>query len=807
MKSKKNTFHDASLGWSAFGTLLKSNSYFSLFTLSFFILLTYSAEALGQKTIYVERDLKEVTVKPKKQRYKRKGNPAVELMRKVIDAKANHSLEQNDFVSYYKYQRVTTGFDNISQHKADSMKLLQHPLLKQQVEYCPQTDKYILPLHYVETATHHLWRREPKIERNYVLGTNSEGVTDLLPIGDEVNTVVQSLFTDINIYDDVIDFLSRRFTSPLSSRAAISFFQFFIEDTVEVDSKACIQVSFVPQNPQDFGFSGRLWILNDSTYRVHKGLLHLPLRSSVNYVNALTIEQRFTDLPNGQRVLQTDDLFAELGIIKGHRAAFVHRATNYTSISTDTIPDEAFRKSDKLREGTTNVEDPDFWARHRVDTLSKAEGRLSDVVNSFQQLRGAGFFLYVMRAVINNYFETSRYTNESKIDIGPVMSMYSNNFIDGPRVRLGFQTTAKLLPKLFFKGYAAYGFRSRNWYGMGEVEYSFLRKKEAPHEFPRHSITAQFRQDVFSPADMMWQHGRDKDNVWTSFKTQDVTHMMFQRHFLLRYEYETNNHLDFKFQAKHARITPCGDLFYRRLDGEMVEHLYTSDLMLSLRWAPGEQIINSKQRRHYVNRNNPVFTLSHTCGIKGILGSDYNYNVTELTAYKRIWLNSYGKISLNLRGAVQWNRVPFPLLLMPVANNSYIITRDMFCMINNMEFINDRYLSFQAEWDLSGKLFNRIPLLKKLKLREVIGFKALYGRLSAKNNPALHPGDHDLYEMPSRDGVPIVHEMGNVPYMELNVGIHNILKIIRIDYVYRINYHDFPGVKKHGVRFALEFDF
>lgn len=761
----------------------------------------------GQKTIYVERDLKEVTVKPKRQRYKRKGNPAVELMRKVIEAKAGHDLRNNDFVRYYKYQRITTGLDNISQAAADSAKILQSPLLKQQVEYCEQTGKYVLPLHYTESATEHIYRRDPKAERNFVLGTNSEGITDLLPIGDEVNTVIETLFNDVNIYDDIIPLLSRRFTSPLSSRAAISFFQYFIEDTVEVDQKRCIQISFVPQNPQDFGFSGRLWILNDSTYRVHKGLLHLPLRSSVNYVNALTMEQTFTDLPNGQRVLKTDDLFAELGILKGNRFFMVHRATDYTSISTDSISPDRFLKSDILREGTTETKDSAFWAAQRVNSLSKAESSLGNMMQGVSTLPGSGAVLYIVRAIINNYLETSREKDMSYIDIGPVMSMISKNFIDGFRFRLGVQSTARLHPQLFFKGYAAYGTRSRNWYGMGQVEYSFLKKKQAPHEFPKNSILAEFKQDVFSPADMMWQNGRDKDNVWTSFKTQEVDHMMFQRHALLRYEVETNQHLGFKLQAKYARITPCGSLFYRRMDGQMMDHLRTSDLMFSLRWAPGEQVINSKQRRHYVNRNFPILTLSHTMGVKGILGSDYNYNVTEVTAFKRLWLNSYGKIDFNLRGAVQWNRVPFPLLLMPVANNSYIITKDMFCMINNLEFVNDRYASLMVEWDLSGKLLNRIPILKKLKLREVIGFKALYGHLTDRNNPALHPGDHDLLEMPSRGGQPIVHEMGNVPYMELNVGLHNILKIIRIDYVYRINYHDFPGVKKHGVRFCLEFDF
>ena len=777
-----------------------------------FLLLILCSLALcsstwGQKTVYFERDMKEVTVKPKRQRYKRKGNPAVELMRKVIAAKGEHSLEKNDFVSYYKYQRITAGFNNITQEQADSLSILQGAFLKKQVEYCPQTDQYILPLYYVETATHHIWRRHPKMERNYVLGTNSAGLTDLLPIGENINTITTSIFCDVNIYDNEITMLERRFTSPLSSRAAISFFQFFIEDTVVVDNKPCIQLNFVPQNPQDFGFSGRIWILNDSTYRVHKCLLSLPLRSSVNYINSLAIEQRFTDLPNGQRVLQTDDMFAELGVLKGQRFGMVHRATNYTHISTDSIPDKSFEKSDFLREGTARIKDPNFWAQHRVDTLSGAENNLSNLATSFKDLKGSGWFLYLMRAVINNYFETSAVQDNSYFDIGPIMSMISHNDIDGYRFRLGGQTTALLHPKLFFKGYAAYGKQSQNWYGMGEVEYSFLRKQQSPLEFPRNSIAVQVQKDVFSPADMMWQHGRDKDNVWTSFKWQSVNHMMYQKHALMRYEVETNNHLGFKLQTKVAQVEPCGALFYRRLDGEMVDHLNMTELMASVRWAPGEEVINSKQRRHVVNHNNPVFTLAHTVGLKDVFGSDYHYNLTELTAFQRIWLNSYGRIDLNLRGAVQWNRVPFPHLLMPVANNSYIITRDMFNMINNMEFVNDRYLSFMAEWDLSGKLLNRIPLIKSLKLREVIGFKALYGHLSDKNNPDLHPGAHDLFEMPTLNGNPIVHPMGDVPYMEASIGLHNILKILRIDYVYRLNYHDYPGVQKHGVRCCLEFNF
>lgn len=789
----------------------------SLFFLFFLLFLGTTAWGQRKNRVYHEdRELQEVTVKPKRQRYKRKGNPAVELMRKVIAAKGEHRLEKNDYVGYHKYQRITTALDNITQGMVDSMKILQRPIIRRQIEYCPQTEKYILPINYTETVTHHLWSKNPERKRDYVLGTNTEGITDLIPIGDNINTVIASIFSDVNIYDDVLTLFERKFTSPLSSKAAISFFQFFIEDTVEVNGLQAIQLNFVPQNPQDFGFSGRIWILNDSTYRVHKCLLNLPVRSSVNWISNLVIEQKFTDLPNGQRVLQTDDLFAELGILKKHRQVVLHRATNYTRISTDSIPDIYFLPSDKRREGTTNVEDSIFWTRHRVDTLSWGESGLKNMSQELHSKSRKNVLMYVLRSVVSNYFETGIKNDQSRFDIGPVMSMVSRNFIDGWRFRLGGQTTARIHPQLFFKGYAAYGLQSHNWYGMAEVEYSFLKKKNLPFEFPRHSIAAQFQSDVFSPADMMWQHGRDKDNVWTSFKWQTIEHMMFQRQWQLRYEVETNNHLGIKVQWKNSRITPCGALFYQRLDSSLpaythgddaVAHLNISEITLSLRWAPGEEIINSKQRRRNVNHNNPVFAFAHTFGLKGVFGSDYRTNTTELTVYERIWLNSYGRIDLNLRAAIAWNKAPFPLLLMPVANNSYLITRDMFNMIHNMEFVNDRYLSLQAEWDLSGKLFNRIPLLKALKLREVVGFRMLYGHLTSKNNPALNPGDHDLFYMPSSEGESIVHPMSHTPYMEFNIGIHNILKCIRIDYVRRLNYLGYPGVKKHGVRACLQFDF
>lgn len=751
------------------------------------------------------KEMDEVLVKPKKQRYRRKNNPAVELMEKVIAAKENHDLKQNEFYRYDKYQRITFGFNNITQEFVDSGFLRHYPTLVKQVEFCPQTQTRILPMTYNETASEHIFRKNPETSRDFIRGTHSEGITDLLRTGEIGTVMLQRFFTDVNIYDNSINLLERYFTSPLSSTTAISFYQYFIMDTVMIDNDSCIELSYVPQNPQDFGFSGRLWIINDGTYRVKRCLIHLPVRSSVNFISNLTIEQDFATLSNGQRILVKDNMIVEMGALKKFHNMFLKRTTSYTGFDFSPISDEQFLEREQPREGTVVVEDDKFWKLHRTDSLTRSEATMPNMIRSIQNAKGYGWIMWIVRAFIENYVETAPPGKKNYVDFGPVNTIVSSNFIDKVRFRLSAQTTANLHPQLFLKGYVAYGIRDKKWKYLGEVEYSFLKKQYSQEEFPRNSITFSTRYDVMAPSDALLP--TDKDNVFTSFKTQTVDQMAYFRHYNLRYVYEFDNNFSITTQLRHLTQNPTGSLFYRTLAGSMVDELTQSEATLSLRYAPGEKTIVTKQRRKAVSHNYPVFTLLHTAGFKGILGGDYNSNYTEISASKRFWLNSYGRIDIYARAGAQWNRVPFPLLIMPAANNSYIIQRNMFNMINNMEFINDRFVSLDVQWDLSGKLLNRIPLIKRLKWREVIGFKALYGHLTDKNNPNMRPEANDLYEFPSRNGNTTSFVMGNTPYMELNVGLHNIFKILRVDYVRRLNYHNLPNVKKNGVRLSLQFDF
>jgi hypothetical protein len=753
--------------------------------------------------------LDEVVVKPKREKYSRKNNPAVELMKKVIAHKNNNKLSENDYYQYNKYQKITMSLNDVTPEMLEKGMYKKMPFLKDQIELCEETNKFILPISVDETASQKIYRKHPKSEKTIIKGMSSTGVNELFATGDMLSTVLKDVFTDVNIYDNDIRLLQYPFISPISSSDAISFYKFYIMDTTFVDKDKCFHLTFVPNNSQDFGFTGHLYVLADSSYTVKKCTMNLPKKSGVNFVDNMDIIQEFEQLPNGEWVLKTDDMIVEMTLMKIMQGFQIRRTTRYSDYAFDELPQQLFkRKGAEIKEADAMMRGDDFWNQYRPVPLTQTESSMDMLVKRLEQMPGFKYVIFVLKAFIENFVETGTKEHPSKVDIGPVNTMISNNYIDGLRLRMSAQTTANLNPHLFFKGYYAYGFKDHRSKYMGEVEYSFNKKEYLPREFPKNSITFSYQYDVMSPTDKFLK--TDKDNVFVSFKTSTVDQMSYVRNIALKYENETQFGLKTTVEVKHSTDEPTGGLAYITNDDQktLVPEIQTMEASLAFRYAPGETFVNTKQRRIPVSFDAPVFTLSHTAGFKGVLGGEYNYNLTEIGLYKRFWFSSWGKIDMFVKGGAQWNKVPFPLLIMPAANLSYILQRETFNLINNMEFLNDRYASLDVSWDLNGKIFNRIPLLKKLKWREAIGFKMLYGHLTDKNNPMKHPGDSELFLFPTRDGRPTSFVMDpKTPYMECSVGIHNIFKILHIDYVRRLNYLDHPDANKWGVRFMVMMTF
>ena len=764
------------------------------------------------------RQLAEVVVRQKRGKYSRKDNPAVELMRRVIAAKKRTQLENHDFFQYTKYQKITLALNDITPTQIDSGFIGKRRWMLDQVEHCPYNNKLILPVSVDETVTQHLYRKQPKTERDIIKGQSNAGINQLIQTGDIMDIMLKDVFTDVHIYDNDVRLLRHHFTSPIGN-SALSFYRYYIEDTVYVGKHLCYHLQFTPNNGQDIGFRGELYVVADSTLHVKRCNLTLPIQSGVNFVQHLQVRQEFTQLENGEWALSEDDMIAEIEVNDLLQKAIVIRTTRLNNYAFDELPAKLFKGSGReRREADAMMRDEAFWKKYRAVELSKSESSMDEFVHRVEQMKGFKYIIFGLKALIENFVETGGKNHPSKVDIGPVNTMFTRNFIDGFRTRISAQTTANLSPHWFLAGYMARGWGSKKNYYSGEITYSFNRKEYLPREFPKRTVSFKSTYDIMSPSDKFLR--TDKDNVFTALKWAKVDAMMFYNRQQLTLEREEEWGMKTTLSLRTEENEAAGSLFFEKLssffppiifpDTDVSSLLHngkirTTELRFELEIAPGRTFINTKQRRIAINLEAPVITLSHAVGLNGVLGGQYRYNFSEVGLLKRFWLRSWGKFDVQLRAGAQWDKVPFPLLIMPAANLSYIVQKGSFNLINNMEFLNDRYASVDLAWDMNGKIFNRIPLLKKLKWREYIGFKGLWGSLTDKNNPFLFQNMGDATLMYFPEGSHVMNPKR--PYMELIVGVHNIFKLFHVQYVRRLNYNELPTAHKQGVRLMMRMSF
>lgn len=768
--------------------------------------INVSPQTSSQMTIRLTADnrtLSEVTVKSKKHsRYSRKDNPAVELMRKVIANKKKADLKSHDYYTYQNYQKIGFSLNDLKPETLNKDIFKHCPWLLEQVDTSQYTGKMVLPLTVDEMVTEQFWRKNPKSERTIVKGTRSSGVNDLFQTGEILTTLMREVFADVDIYDDYILLMRHKFSSPIG-RDAIQFYRYYLTDTVYVGSDRCIQLDFLPNNQQDFGFRGQIYIVADTTYQVKRCELYIPRSSDVNWVESMQCMQEFSKQDNGEWLLTIDDMIVELMLTDFLQKGVVTRTTRKTDFSFDPIPDKRFKKKSPLQveTGADNRSEA-FWQEHRQVEFTRSEQGMSGFLTHIEQLKGFKYAIFVLKALFENYLEMGSRDKPSKFDIGPINTFISQNFYDGLRFRVGGQTTANLNPHLFAKGYAAYGTKTHEKYYDAELTYSLTPKQYLPQEFPVNNIIFSSKRDVALPSDKY--AATDKDNVFASFKVHDIDKMFMYNTQRLAYEFETSTHWRFTADLKTERIAPIGSLQLLPvgLDAIPLSKMRYTESTFGIRYAPDEKFVNTKQRRHTTNKDAWYAQLQHTVGYPGLLGGEYAYNYTELEWFRRTWLPmSWGRIDTRLRLCQQWNQVPWPLLPMPQANLSYIVSPQLFNMLNNIEFLNDRYASLMLTWEMGGKLLNRIPLLRRLKWREIFEFKGLWGSLSDKNNPYLPENRSGTCLMAFPTNSFIMD--GRRPYFEYAVGIQNIFSLIQIEYVHRINYLYLPTAARHGIRFVI----
>lgn len=743
--------------------------------------------------------LGEVIAKPKRVHYSKKNNPAVEFMERIRHTQNLNDPRRNANYNYNKYERITLAINDY--HFNDSAKRgfdKTFSFLKEYVDTSEISGKPILNVALREKLSSVHYRKEPKSEKEYVKALRTSGVDEMLD-KQSMQTFYEDVLREVDVYDNDIVLMQTRFVSPLS-RIAPDFYKFYLTDTVFVDTTRCVELTFVPRNSSTMGFTGRFYVpLGDTTMFIKRIILRVPHDINLNFIDGLVISQDYEKAPDGSRLKTKDDMMLEASIVPGTPGVYGRRHTVYDSHNFDPAPDQSI-----FKRGITQIYAPGaeyrgttYWDENRKVDIAHGENSVEKMMARMREVPIFYWSEKIIKILVSGYVPTS--DEKSYFDFGPMTSLISYNSVEGLRLRAGGMTTANLSRRWFMRGYGAYGFKDHKWKYSGEVEYSFRDKDYHSREFPMHSLRATQLYDLDRLGQISSVH--NADNFFLSASRLPDRQMTYHRVTKLEYILETEQHFSVEARLQQERQYSTEFMTFINGHGESFRHYTINSLRVKLRWAPGEKFYQMKTGRSRINFDAPEFELSHTFAPKGFMGNPFALNVTEGSVFKRIWLSAFGYVDMTLKGGHVWSRSPYPQLLIPGANLSYLILPDLFSLMNPMEFINDSY----AQWDLTywanGTILNYIPILKKLKLREAFMFKGVWGHLSDRNKPWLNP---DLYSFPA---INQTQEMSNTPYMEVGVGLDNILKVFRVDYTWRLTYRDNPGACKQGLRFTFHFSF
>ena len=752
-------------------------------------------------------EISEVVVKPKREKYTRKDNPAVELIKKVIAHKNDNRIEAKPEYQTEVYEKLSLSLDNFNPNLDKNKFLKKFKFIKNYLDTSEFNGKPILTVSVRENLSDFYYRKSPKAEKTIVRAKRMQGIDKTLDDGGGITSNLEEIFKSINIFDNNIPILLNRFVSPLSSTLATTYYHYYIMDTLDVGGDKCVDLAFVPANSESYGFTGRLYITLDGNYAVKKVLLNTPANINLNWVDKLRIEQEFKQMPDSTWVLDQENTFVNFYVVKGTQQLYAHQLRNYDNYNFNVQnADSVFGLLGALHVLPEATVQPDtFWIHNRPIPLKEKEDALKDLLGQLRKVPAFNAIIKTAEILITGYIPTANDKKVTKFDFGPMNTTFSANHLEGFRMRVGGMTTANLNPYWFASGYLAYGTNDRKIKYNLKLTHSFTKKEYHEGENPVNNLSFIQEYDVYTPGqDFLFT---SKDNIFIAWKVgEPVTKMQYIRKSVLQYEKEWLNGLTWKSWIMNQNNEAAGTLQYIKRDesGNLyhIKDFTTSEIGTQLRFAPGERAYNGRSGKESVfnlSKDAPVFKLSHQLGIKGVLGGDYNYNHTEISAEKRIWLSSFGHIDAQVKAGKVWDKVPFPLLILPNTNQSITIQPEAFHMMNALEFVTDQYVSFNATYYLKGWILNRIPGIKWLRLREVLSFNMIYGGLTDKNNPTLTPG---LFLLP--DGT---QPLGSTPYMECSVGLENIFKILRIDYYRRLTYLDHPDIKKGGIRIALRFTF
>lgn len=704
-------------------------------------------------------------------------NPAHIILRKIIANKHIHNPKKLDSYSYELYNKVEIDINNVDDEFKRNRLFREFQFIFEYVDTNAITGKSYLPVFITESFSNYYFNRLPRVEREIITATKISGVEN-----ESLSQFTGKMYQKINIYENFETVFEPGFVSPIADFGLL-YYKYYLIDSAYIDNQWCYQISFIPKRMQERTFRGDFWV-HDTTFAIKKIQMRMAKDVNINYINDFVAEYEYEQLDDSIWFLKQEKLFFDFNITNKTTGFFGTKTTNYMNIVYNReLPPEILKINDNvIVNENALIKDNSFWEKTRPVPLTPKETDIYAMVDSIQQVPIYKTYEKIVGMLAMYHYEIGLF------ELGPYYKTFSFNEIEGNRFRLSARTSNNFSTDLMISGFVAYGEKDNRVKYGGGILYIFNKNPRVAFGIDYKNDMQQLGQSPFALTE---------DNFFTSILRRNPNYKISLVNDLNTYfEKEWFQGFSNTITFNHKRIEASDYISFQKKAGNdtlFFDNINTSELTLNIRLAKNEKYLRGEFERFNLGTDKPVLNIFFTAGLKNVFQSQYEYYKISANLSHKVPLAPLGYFKYIVDAGQVFGSVPYPLLKLHEGNETYAFDRYAFNMMNYYEFASDRYISIYAEHHFQGFFLNKIPLLRKLELREVISGKWLYGELSDKHqNVMLYP--EGLYEL-------------NKPYYEASVGIENILKIFRIDAMWRLSYLDHENVQKFGLRAAIQIVF
>ena len=740
----------------------------------------------------VEQIQEVVIAKVNKKKYKnKKENPAYAIMQEVWKRKKTNGLANYKDYQFKEYEKIEIGLNNIDSAFMEKKIFNQLEFVFDYADSANFSKKLTLPVFFNETIFKTYGKNKPEKKENKVMIANKfSGFNN----NELIASTAKNQFKDVNLYDNTLNFFNIGFPSPVGTDGFATY-EYEITDSISVNGTESYVISYYPKRKEVLAFQGKLFISRD-TYNVVSATLKSTNKINVNFVNGIYMELDY-DSPN-DTIFLPKKTYTELEMSifnkkKDAKGVLFKRTDIYSDYLFDQNFSDALLTDKQQTLSDNNLTKPDeYWETERDEPLLESEKKVYSMVSELEKVPK---FKRIVKTV---EILQSGYVNAWKaIDFGDIFSVYGNNEVEGDRIRIGARTYFSANDMWRIAGYTAYGFKDKKWkYGI-EGRYMFNRENRATIGFGSRNDVIQLGAQLTNDDGIMTRSFASS-SIFASGTNASLSNVKQHNFF---FSLQPAKNFEVRLDATSMNIKSANPLnfnldFYKNsvLKSELNDFHTTFSLIAN----PGAKFSQYGVDRYSFTTLNPTFVLKFTHGFENVLDGDFDYNKLQFLYSQPIILGNLGRTNVNLEAGKNFDTVPLALQNIIPGNQSYSLVSNTFALLKYYEFVADAYTTLDVEHHFQGKILAFIPLIKKLKFREVVFWRGAYGTLSdASKNINF---ENRLYSAPDQQ---IYYEYG---FGLENIGFGN-LKILRVDFNWRGNYLDRPEVSKFGVKFGLQMNF